>query len=397
MFDLVILVGGKGKRLGKITMKTPKPLIKINNNNFLDILLSKLIKYNFKKIFLLCSYKKEKFFNIYHKKKIHHSKIICINEGKPKDTGGALYRVKNKIKGSFFLLNGDSFLNLDLNLLSRNVQNHVVGTMAITNNYDYKKNTKMNNLELSNSGFVRFSKKKTKLMNAGIYFFKKNVFKYIKNEKISLENDILDKLISKNKLKGVYSKKKFIDIGTPKNLRYIKDNPYLFSPKTVFLDRDGVINKLNSNRYVENFDQFRFLPGVKKGIKFLNKQNFLVIIITNQACVGKSIISEKKLNDIHDKMKKALHLSNKSFIDDIFYSPYYKFSKNKKYRLLQFDRKPNPGMLLKAIKKWNLNKKDTFFIGDSVSDYNAAKKIGLKFYYKKTTSLYEQLKIILNK
>ena len=99
MFDLVILVGGKGKRLGKITMKTPKPLIKINNNNFLDILLSKLIKYNFKKIFLLCSYKKEKFFNIYHKKKIHHSKIICINEGKPKDTGGALYKVKDKIKG----------------------------------------------------------------------------------------------------------------------------------------------------------------------------------------------------------------------------------------------------------------------------------------------------------
>ena len=55
MTDLVILVGGRGKRLGKITNSIPKPLIKINNKSFLDILLSKVITYNFKNIYLLCS------------------------------------------------------------------------------------------------------------------------------------------------------------------------------------------------------------------------------------------------------------------------------------------------------------------------------------------------------
>ena len=75
MTDIVILVGGRGKRLGKITRKTPKPLIMINKKRFLDILLSKIIFYNFKNIYLLCSYKKNIFFKLYHKKKIHNSQI----------------------------------------------------------------------------------------------------------------------------------------------------------------------------------------------------------------------------------------------------------------------------------------------------------------------------------
>ena len=72
MTDIVILVGGRGKRLGEITHKTPKPLIIINKKRFLDILLSKIIFYNFKNIYLLCSYKKNFFFKLYHKKKIHN-------------------------------------------------------------------------------------------------------------------------------------------------------------------------------------------------------------------------------------------------------------------------------------------------------------------------------------
>ena len=102
MTDIVILVGGRGKRLGKITNTTPKPLIIVNKKRFLDILLSKIILYNFQKIYLLCSYKKNDFFRLYHNKIIHNSRIICIDEGSQKDTGGALYKLRNKIKRIFF-------------------------------------------------------------------------------------------------------------------------------------------------------------------------------------------------------------------------------------------------------------------------------------------------------
>ena len=395
MTDLVILVGGKGTRLGKLTKTTPKPLIKINNKPFLDILLSKLISYEFNTIYLLCSYKKEIFFKKYHQTLLHKSRIICIDEGKQKDTGGALYKIRNKIKNNFFLINGDSFLDIDFNLISKISLNNAIGTIVTTDNKNYLKNDKMNNLKINNQNFIERSNYKTKLMNGGIYFFKKKIFNYVLNKKISLENDILNKLIEKKKIKGIYSDNKFIDIGSIKKLNLLKKNPHIFSQRAVFLDRDGVINKLNPNGYILNFNQFKLLPGVGNAINFLNKSGYLVIVVTNQACVGKLKITEKKLNKIHEKMKRKIFLKNRGLINDIYFSPYYKYSKKKKYRINLIDRKPNPGMILKAINKWNLRINDSFFVGDSISDYNAAKKIGLKFYYKDSGFLDKQIKKIV--
>lgn len=392
MNDLVVLVGGRGKRLGSITRYTPKPLIKIKDKKFLDILFSKLIKYNFKKIFLICSYKKKKFFNLYHKKKIHNSKIICIDEGSAKDTGGGLYKIRKLIKGSFFLINGDSFFNIDLTLLSNfKFKKKDTGCMAITNNKGYEKNDKMNNLIIDKNNYIEYSKNKTPYMNGGIYFFKKKIFNYVKNKKISLEKDILNQLIYEKKIKGYFSKQYFIDMGSIKKLKLLKKNSDVLKQKAVFLDRDGVINKLNPNGYIKSYKQLSFLPGVIDGIKFLNNNGYRIIIITNQACVGKNIINEKKLNDIHLKMKNYLKSRNKSYIDDIYYSPYFKHSKYKKYRLNKFDRKPNPGMIFKAINKWNINPKKSFFIGDQITDMKAAKKARLKFHYKENIPLLKQL------
>ena len=397
MTDLVILVGGKGKRLGKLTKTIPKPLIKINKKPFLDILLSKLISYEFSTIYLLCSFKKKLFFTKYHRTILHKSRIICIDEGKQKDTGGALYKIRNKIKDNFFLINGDSFLDIDFNLISKISLNRAIGTIVTTNNQNYKKNNKINNLKIDNQGFIELSNNKTKLMNGGIYFFKKKIFDYVSNKKSSLENDILDKLIKRKKIKGINSNNKFIDIGSIKNLNLLKKNPNIISQKAVFLDRDGVINKLNPDGYILDFNQFKLLPGVGNAINFLNKNGYLVIIVTNQACVGKLILTEKKLHKIHEKMKKKIFVNNQGLINDIYYSPYYKYSKNKKYRINLKDRKPNPGMIIKAIKKWNLRINDSFFVGDSISDYNAAKKIGLRFFYKDNGFFDKQIKIIINK
>ena len=180
-------------------------------------------------------------------------------------------------------------------------------------------------------------------------------------------------------------------MGTIQKLKLLKINANFLKQKAVFLDRDGVINKLNPNGYIKNFREFIFLPGVIKGIKFLNKNDYLVIIITNQACVGKNIISEKKLNNIHLKMKNYLYQKNKSYVDDIFYSPYYKYSNLLKYRSRKFDRKPNPGMILKAVNKWNINIKKSFFIGDQTTDLKAAKEVGIKFYFKENKPLIKQL------
>ena len=92
--SLVILVGGKGTRIKRFTRKIPKPLIKINNNIFLEYILNYYSKYNFKKIFLLTGYKAYKF-KKYNNKRSHCSLIKCIREKEKLDTGGALLQLKN--------------------------------------------------------------------------------------------------------------------------------------------------------------------------------------------------------------------------------------------------------------------------------------------------------------
>ena len=391
--DLVILVGGRGSRIGKITINTPKPLIMINKKPFLDQLIANKLKYEFKRIFLLCSFKKDLFFKKYHNKKIHKSKIICIDEGSRKDTGGALYLLRNILKKKFVLINGDTFFDIDMNELFKQNLKKKIACIALTKINKKQKKIKIKNLNLNKKKEVYFSKSKTNIINGGIYLFDRRIFKFIKNRPQSLENDIFRKLIEKNQVKGVLSKRNFIDIGSYKKLDFLKKNPSYIQNKAFFLDRDGVINK--ENGYVLKYSQFFFLSGVKEAIRYINNKNYLVIILTNQSAIGQGFLTELKLNKIHQKMMKELSINTRSKINDIYFAPYFKKSKYQKYRKNSEDRKPNIGMFKKALEKWNIDIKKSFFIGDKKTDYLASKKAQIKFFYRDKGPFYQQVRKII--
>ena len=229
MIDAVILVGGRGSRLGYLTKNTPKPLLKINDKVFLDVLIEKLIKYDFNIIYLLCSYKKEKFFRLYNNKNVHNSKIKCIDEGPAKGTGGALYKLKKIIKKDFILINGDTFFNIDISkLIESKFQNNIC-TIALTSNNINKKNIKINNIRITRNNKIEFTKNLSFLMNGGIYFFKNKILNLITEKKCSLEDDILKNLIIKKKIHGIVFKEKFIDIGSLKSIKFLKKNKNFFN------------------------------------------------------------------------------------------------------------------------------------------------------------------------
>ncbi len=391
--DLVILVGGRGSRIGKITIKTPKPLIKINKKPFLDQLIANKLKYEFKRIFLLCSFKKDLFFKKYHNKKIHKSKIVCIDEGSRKDTAGALYLLRNTLKKKFVLINGDTFFDIDMNELFKQNLKKKIACIALTKINKKQEKIKIKNLNLNKKKEVYFSKSKTNIINGGIYLFDRRIFKFIKNRPQSLENDILIKLIKKKRVKGILSKRNFIDIGSYKKLDFLKKNPSFIQNKAFFLDRDGVINK--ENGYVLKYSQFFFLNGVKEAIRYINNKNYLVIILTNQSAVGQGFLTELKLDKIHQKMMKELFNNTRSKINDIYFAPYFKKSKYQKYRKNSEDRKPNIGMFKKALEKWNIDIKKSFFIGDKKTDYLASKKAHIKFFYRDKGSFYKQVRKII--
>lgn len=142
--------------------------------------------------------------------------------------------------------------------------------------------------------------------------------------------------------------------------------------KAVFLDRDGVINEVLSNRvkFVNKPEQMYLLEGVGEGIKRLNDAGYLVFVVTNQGGVGLGYMKEKMLLKVHEKMKNDIEEYGGK-IDDIIYCPH-------KPQAGCACRKPEPEMIHQLARKHQVNVKESFMIGDRDVDIMAGKQAGTK-------------------
>ena len=214
--------------------------------------------------------------------------------------------------------------------------------MFLLKNKNYESNNKLSNLTLKNKE-IKYG---GLLMNSGVYYIRKKFLKNIKKENISLENEILPKIIEKKKVKGKLIESDFIDIGTYKNLNYAKKTFYkkLINP-SAFLDRDGVINF--DYGYVHKLKDFKLKRGVIKGLKLLNKNKYNVFIVTNQAGIARGYYTESEFISF-SKVKK-IFFNKDCFINDLQYSPYLKGGKIKKYNKNSSLRKPGNKMIKNLI------------------------------------------------
>lgn len=142
--------------------------------------------------------------------------------------------------------------------------------------------------------------------------------------------------------------------------------------KAVFLDRDGVINEVLSNRvkFVNKPEQMYLLEGVGEGIKLLNDAGYQVFVVTNQGGVGLGYMKEEMLLKVHEKMKKDIEEYGGK-IDDIIYCPH-------KPHAGCACRKPEPEMLHQLARKHQVSLKESFMVGDRDVDITAGKQAGTK-------------------
>ena len=152
----------------------------------------------------------------------------------------------------------------------------------------------------------------------------------------------------------------------------------------VFLDRDGTINY--DYGYTYKFSEFKFRPNVINGLRFLTKKKYLIFIVTNQAGIAKGKFKLKDLKILNKKLIKFL-LTKKVTINEIQYCPYHPEGTVKKYKKKTAFRKPGNLMIKSILKKWNINIKLSFMIGDKQTDKIAAQKSKLYFNYAKSNFL----------
>lgn len=143
---------------------------------------------------------------------------------------------------------------------------------------------------------------------------------------------------------------------------------------TLFLDRDGVINRRLEGRYVRSSDEFEFLPGVLDALVEFDKIFNKIVIVTNQQGIGKELMTHEDLGAVHEAMLTTIE-NYGGRIDAIYYCPHLDV-----YEPLC--RKPAPGMALEAKKDFpEINFKQSIMVGDSITDVQFGNLLGMKTVY----------------
>lgn len=141
-----------------------------------------------------------------------------------------------------------------------------------------------------------------------------------------------------------------------------------------FLDRDGVINV--DTGYPHRPEDLRLTPSAAEGIRLLNLAGYWVIVVTNQSGVARGLFGMAEVDAFHAHL--AARLAGQGAAIDAFYScPYHPDATVAEWRADHEDRKPRPGMLLRAFSEWPIAREGSFLIGDKPSDLAAAGAVGL--------------------
>jgi D-glycero-D-manno-heptose 1,7-bisphosphate phosphatase len=144
----------------------------------------------------------------------------------------------------------------------------------------------------------------------------------------------------------------------------------------LFLDRDGVLNE--DRGYVARWEDFRWIPGAREAVAAFNRAGWLVIVVTNQSGVGRGFYTEADMHALHERMAQDLAQLG-GHIDAFYYAPQHPQAPLEAYRHPDPpDRKPNPGMILRALTDWPIDKAASVMVGDKPSDLEAALRAGIR-------------------
>ena len=160
--------------------------------------------------------------------------------------------------------------------------------------------------------------------------------------------------------------------------------------RAVFLDRDGVITQ-EPPHYAHELSQLKLIPKSADAIRLLNENRFVVIVASNQAGIAHGYYREEDAILFHQAMKENLAKEG-AYIDAIYYCPHHPEAKIERYRVDCNCRKPKPGMLTRAKRELNIDLKQSFIVGDKLSDIEAGKRAGCKTIMVRTGYGVEELK-----
>ena len=398
----VIMAGGKGTRISSVVSNIPKPMIKIEGKPVLEREIECLKNQGFTDLIITVSHMGNAIVEYFGDGSQFGVDIEYYVEEKPLGNAGALFMLKEKLTDDFLLLNADSVFDVDFSKFVNyhKEMNALVTLFTHPNSHPYDSGVIISD---ENNAVVEWLTKEDERpkwyrnrVNAGLHVINPCVLDMTevnrdllgkdvegKPYKVDLDRQILKPLCGTGKMFCYDSPEYVKDMGTPDRYETVchdfiegrvEAKNLNKKQKAIFLDRDGTINKYVG--FLRSLDEFELIPGVCDAIRRINESGYLAIVVTNQPVIARGEVTEEELKEIHNKMETLLGEQG-AYLDAIFYCPHHPHSGfDGEIPSLKINcecRKPKPGLLLKASKRFNIDLSRSWMIGDGENDVMAGK------------------------
>ena len=379
--EVIILAGGLGTRLSPLVPEVPKCLAPVSGRPFLSWLLDWLQQYPVTHIVFSVGHLREQVIRFVESEPRNFAYHFAEEES-PLGTGGGIrLALSYCLEDEVFVINGDTFFPVDLTA----IPTAAPVTVALKR---MKRFSRYGAVQLEGNGITAFHEKtycEEGLVNGGVYALDRRLLDLQSfPEKFSFEKDFLEPEAANNHVNGCISGAYFIDIGIPEDYsRAQREIPEWFAVKEasrkvmassaryLFLDRDGVINRLLPGDYVKRWEEFHFLPGVLEALALWAEKFRRIILVTNQRGVGKGLMTDEDLSRIHARMMQEI-LEAGGRIDLILTCTALDENDPR--------RKPRTGMFEEAATLFpDITPEQSIMIGDAPSDAAFAQNCGMQF------------------
>ncbi len=375
----VVLVGGRGTRLGALTRDVPKPLLPIAGERpFLDYLLETIERHGYEEILLLAGHLGDRVEELYAGRRIGGARIEVLREPMPLGTGGALTVARDRLDDLFLMMNGDALFDINLRALEQAArESGALATLALRAVPDAARYGRV----IAEGGRVTAFLEKDPshagpgLINGGVYVLRREILDLVDALPCSIEQRIFPELVARGEIVGREFDGYFLDVGLPETLEQgHRELPATRIRPAAFLDRDGVINV--DSGYTHRPEDLRFIPGAARAIRRLNDLGWWVFVVTNQAGVARGYYGLADVALFHREMQARL-AEEGAHVDRFYVCPFHPDGVVPEFTGDHADRKPNPGMLLRAMEEWRVDRDRSFLIGDMPTDVEAARRAGV--------------------
>ena len=351
----VILAGGLGTRLRPLTDNTPKPLVFTGQRAFLDTVISELRRNGFTSFLILCGHMSEQI-------EMHFADegdVMCLRTPSEYSKGDRIRSARNHLEKRFLLLYGDNLAHPDYETLRDERAKFTLSLSAKCPGNVSEPD--------SNGNVIYFPERNhdAKFVEIGYTSIDRDGLLSALDEVDDLQ-DAFAQLSNQAKISGSIIQGPYFSIS---DLDRWKITDYALKNKIILIDRDGVINKkMPQATYVDSISKIEYLEKNILGLQQLASYGYKFIVISNQAGVGRGIMTKSEVDEINKSIQNHLRLRGIEIID--FYTCFHDWNDG------CICRKPKSGLLVQASRDHKMFLPQTLFIGDDERDIEAGNSVG---------------------